>query len=431
MPAPADPNIARLAKTMVSRADELADTMCDEIRRVVGFYDSNAGPVTSDELRRSCLSQMAYVLEALTGDIDADVSAAEEVGVRRAVTGVPLVAVMSAYRVGFRFIWEASLVEAKKLGIPAESVLATTSQILIAQDTFTQAMTGAYRQELTRQVLGKEEERSALVEAILMGRITDTQNLWDAADILRLPTTGPYVVVAAQVPSIGRTGLPEIENRLDARDIKSAWRLLPDLQVGIVHLRRPPAQEGLLEVLRGLASSWVGVSPPFRDLSETGDALRFARLAIAGKASGDDLVRVFDDSPLAVAAVAAPDVMQRISRDLLARLDGLPAEERDMLVDTFEAWLDAGGSTNGTAARIYVHPNTVRHRLHRIEEYTGRSLTRPRDIAELCLAFEVDRRLPRVDEYRSSGRAASAPPGSSGSAPSARVSAKSQAGDRD
>jgi DNA-binding PucR family transcriptional regulator len=36
----------------------------------------------------------------------------------------------------------------------------------------------------------------------------------------------------------------------------------------------------------------------------------------------------------------------------------------------------------------------VRHRLHRIEELTGRSLSRPKDIAELCLAFEVEQRLP-------------------------------------
>ena len=36
---------------------------------------------------------------------------------------------------------------------------------------------------------------------------------------------------------------------------------------------------------------------------------------------------------------------------------------------------------------------TVRYRLNRIEERTGRSLSRPRDVAELCLAFEVNRRL--------------------------------------
>jgi DNA-binding PucR family transcriptional regulator len=47
-----------------------------------------------------------------------------------------------------------------------------------------------------------------------------------------------------------------------------------------------------------------------------------------------------------------------------------------------------------TAAEIlFCHASTVRYRMHRIEQRTGRSLTRPRDVAELCLAFEVHRRL--------------------------------------
>ena len=32
--------------------------------------------------------------------------------------------------------------------------------------------------------------------------------------------------------------------------------------------------------------------------------------------------------------------------------------------------------------------------LDRIEELTGRSLSAPKDLAELCLAFEVEQRLP-------------------------------------
>ena len=95
----------------------------------------------------------------------------------------------------------------------------------------------AYRQQLTAQILEQEEERSALVEALLSRRITDTQSLWEAADLLRLPTTGPYVVVAAELPAIGKLALPAIENKLAARDIRSAWRLLPDLHIGIVHVR--------------------------------------------------------------------------------------------------------------------------------------------------------------------------------------------------
>jgi DNA-binding PucR family transcriptional regulator len=42
---------------------------------------------------------------------------------------------------------------------------------------------------------------------------------------------------------------------------------------------------------------------------------------------------------------------------------------------------------------LICHPNTVRHRLRRIEKRTNRSLSRPKDVAELCLAFEVHRRL--------------------------------------
>jgi hydroxyquinol 1,2-dioxygenase len=52
---------------------------------------------------------------------------------------------------------------------------------------------------------------------------------------------------------------------------------------------------------------------------------------------------------------------------------------------------------NATEATVFgpffVEANTVRHRLRRIEKRTGRYLSRPRDVTELCLAFEVRRRL--------------------------------------
>ena len=192
-----DPSIVELGSTLLSRAGELAAAMAEVIRRDVGFYASNPGVVTDDELRRSCVANMTFVFDALAGGSDADVSVAAETGERRAVAGVPLAAVMAAYRVGFRYMWESALAQAKQLDMPTDTILDATSQIVVAQDTFTQAMSGAFRDKLTQQVLSREEERSALVEAILFGRITETQNLWDAADALRLPASGPYVVVAA------------------------------------------------------------------------------------------------------------------------------------------------------------------------------------------------------------------------------------------
>jgi hypothetical protein len=394
-----DPHIVELGKLMLARAPKLGKAMADLLCREIDAY-SDGTVVTKEEVRESCVANVTFIFDSLACEADVpdiDVSPAEHTGTARALAGVPLPAVMTAYRIGFRFMWEQTLAAARAAAIPTDSILDATARVFTAQDTFTQAMSTAYRQQLTAQILEREEERSALVEALLSHRITDTQSLWEAADLLRLPTSGPYVVVAAELPAIGKLGLPTIENKLSVRDIRSAWRLLPDLQVGIVHLRGPVPSETLgtlVEVLRQAATARVGVSPPFHELAETSDGLRLARLAVTGRPLGDSLVAVFDDTPLAVAAVSAPEVMAKIRSSVLGPVNVLPAEERAVLLDTFQAWLQAGGSANDTAAKIYCHPNTVRHRLHRIEELTGRSLSRPTDLAELCLAFEVERRLP-------------------------------------
>ena len=394
--ATVDPHLFELSRLMLARAPALGQEMADLLCREIDAY-RDGGVVRKDQVAESCTANVTFIFHSLTGDADVDVSPAERTGTERALAGMPLAAVMTAYRIGFRFMWEETLSTARSAAIPTDSILDATARVFFAQETFTQAMSDAYRRQLTAQILEREEERSALVEALLYRRMTDRRSLWEAADLLRLPTSGPYVVVAAELPAIGRLGLPAIENKLSARDIRSAWRLLPDLQVGIVYLRGPEASEGqriLVEVLRQAATVRVGISPPFRELADTSEALRFARAAVTGKPSDESLVSVFDDTPLAVAAVSAPEVMSKIRSSLLQRVDELPAEERTIVVDTFRAWLDAGGSANDAAAKIYCHPNTVRHRLRRIEELTGRSLSRPSDLAELCLAFEIERRLP-------------------------------------
>jgi hypothetical protein len=104
-------------------------------------------------------------------------------------------------------------------------------------------------------------------------------------------------------------------------------------------------------------------------------------------------VAVFDGSILATAAVSAPDVMMKLVGNALGGFDGLPDIERDVLFETFRVWQDNDASLRGAAEALICHPNTVRHRLRRIEQRTGRTLSRPRDVAELCLAFEVQRRL--------------------------------------
>jgi DNA-binding PucR family transcriptional regulator len=114
---------------------------------------------------------------------------------------------------------------------------------------------------------------------------------------------------------------------------------------------------------------------------------------LRGPIDSTSSVAVFDGSILATAAVSAPEVMVKTVGAALDCFGDLPDEEREMLFETFRVWQENAGSLNLVAQRFFCHVNTVRHRLRRIEKRTGRSLSRPRDVAELCLAFEVHRRL--------------------------------------
>ncbi|GGK61683.1 hypothetical protein GCM10011591_37460 [Nocardia camponoti] len=61
------------------------------------------------------------------------------------------------------------------------------------------------------------------------------------------------------------------------------------------------------------------------------------------------------------------------------------------LSDTLDAYLDCGGAVETCARQLYVHPNTVRYRLKRIGEITGRDPMNPRDAYVLRIAATVGR----------------------------------------
>jgi DNA-binding PucR family transcriptional regulator len=163
---------------------------------------------------------------------------------------------------------------------------------------------------------------------------------------------------------------------------------LPDQQIGIAHVPSERSRGQLLEILRRSSSARVGVSQQFDDLADTAAALRHARLALNGRGDTTE-VMVFDDSVLAIAAVMAPETDIELAASVLGSLQDLPPEDKNVLFKTFRAWMNHRGSHAATA-ELFCHPGTVRYRLRRIEESTGRDLSAPRELAELCLAFEID-----------------------------------------
>ena len=255
------------------------------------------------------------------------------------------------------------------------------------------ALVAGYRDEQKRQLLAEGSQRANLIDALLEGRAFDEWSLREVAGSLRLPIDGPFVVAAAQVPTVGDEPLREIESKLRSLDIFSAWRLLPDSQVGIVHVNSDQKLDVIVALMSRTTTARVGVSAAFGDLRDTRQALHVARMMLRGPTDSASSVAVFDGSIVATAAVSAPEVMVKTVGAALDYFDDLPDEDREMLFETFRVWQNSDASVSAVADRLYCHPNTVRHRLRRIEKGTGRSLSRPRDVAELCLAFEVHHRL--------------------------------------
>jgi hypothetical protein len=255
------------------------------------------------------------------------------------------------------------------------------------------AVVAGYRDEQTRQILGDASRHSLLIDALLEGRAFDDFSLAEVASNLRLPKNGPFVVVAAKVGSDEVEPLLSIESKLRSIDVYSAWRLLPDWQVGIVHVKSEQHFDKIVALVSRSALDRVGVSARFNDLRETPQALHFAKMTLLGQPDSDSPVAMFDGTIVATAALAAPEVMVKSAGAILASFGDLPDEEREVLFETFRVWQDTDASVSACAEQLCCHPNTVRYRLQRIEKRTGLSLSRPRDAAELCVAFEVQRRL--------------------------------------
>ncbi len=82
---------------------------------------------------------------------------------------------------------------------------------------------------------------------------------------------------------------------------------------------------------------------------------------------------------------------RHLARDIYERI----ANAEDLL-QTLEQFFEHGGSIEGTARALFVHPNTVRYRLRRVQEITTYAAGDPRDGFVLRLALVLGRLMRRA-----------------------------------
>ena len=93
-----------------------------------------------------------------------------------------------------------------------------------------------------------------------------------------------------------------------------------------------------------------------------------------------------DSHELLLASVPGP-VLRTFRERLLGPLAEYDARHNAELLSTLRAFLACDGSWSACAARMYVHVNTVRYRIGRIEALTGRDLSALPDRVDFFLAL--------------------------------------------
>jgi len=121
----------------------------------------------------------------------------------------------------------------------------------------------------------------------------------------------------------------------------------------------------------GLSSACCGAAAFATGFSEALQAVRGA--AVVRPAPG--VVTYEELGPYKYLLRLAPEPGQRDHhRDALRPLLEYDAQHRSQLFRTLEEYLRQRGRVASTAAALYVHPNTLRQRLARIETITGLDL---------------------------------------------------------
>ncbi|WP_460851217.1 PucR family transcriptional regulator [Nocardioides montaniterrae] len=383
------PEVRALSRRLLGEADRLGRLMGDRICAEVPEYAARPGDRTT--IDESCTDNVRYILGVLAGDQPVSLDSPRATGAARAAQGFPYAAVLRAFRIGGRYIWELLVEHAD--ADEHEVLLRAAADIWSVSDDLAVHVTDAYRAALADRARRDDQMRSVVVGALLDGEDLASGLGGEASAVLALPGGEGYVVVAAETTMPGVEALADVERSLRRTNVASAWRLDRDHQDGVVALRPGFGVEELAAVLAELAAGRVGMSAVFATIDGAVRARHEARTACAAATPGTSEVVRFEQHPLAVLLASNPDQARQLVDAVLGPVLALPAEDRAVVMQTARTWLAVGGSTSTAARELFIHRNTVRYRIRRLEEVTGRDLALPVDAAELYVALECARIL--------------------------------------
>jgi hypothetical protein len=265
----------------------------------------------------------------------------------------------TAVRVGARVAWRNLSTAGRELGIPPDVLLLTAEAIFAYVDELCRVAVEGYAEAQRQAAAGDERQRALLLRLILADPPTPTESIEAQA-------------IAADWPLPARAAVIALTD-----DAVAPGDYLSD---GSCILTADPD--------RIVARSLMAVGPTV-PLAQARQSLALARRAVALAQRGviaGPVVRC-DDHLLTLLFHADEFLLDQLSRRSLAPFAGLTPKQRERLSATLLAWLDTRGGINEIATRLNVHPQTVRYRMHQIDQLVGDRITDPLRRLELEIAL--------------------------------------------
>lgn len=242
---------------------------------------------------------------------------------------------------------------------------------------------------------------SLVVDAVLRGEADDS--LHSRAAALGWGAVSDVAVVAGSAPSGSAAGVVDALRRaasplgVEALAAVQGQRLVAILG----NLSEP---EKSVQALSGhFDEGPIVIGPTVPHLFAAGRSARAALSGLASARGWPEAPRPAFADDLLPERVLSGDVTAR--RVLIDRVHRPLRESGGALFETATAYLDGRRGLEAAARALFVHPNTVRYRLGRIEQVTGYDLTSPRDAQTVWVALAVgrlDEQVPR--SWRAPGR---------------------------
>ncbi|MFT4199461.1 PucR family transcriptional regulator [Gordonia sp. (in: high G+C Gram-positive bacteria)] len=281
-----------------------------------------------------------------------------------------------------RALTESVLRYGREIGFAAASIYASAAESRGAWDSRLEAL---------------------VVDAVVRG--DDGPQLMSRAAALNWDSDAPATVIVGNPPPEQNVSVPlTIHDTAVSHDRAALSVVQGAVLVTIVSGPITTGEPFVAELLAHFADGPVVIGPTMPDLvsahSSAVEAMAGMEAVVGwpGAPRPVHSLELLPERALAGDPTAAVTLTQTLTKPL--------SEAGANLTATLEAYLDAGGSVESCARTLFVHPNTVRYRLKRIAEITGRDATNPRDAYVLRVATTVGRLTQLQNKPRTSATSA-------------------------